>query len=173
VKPALFVVDVQKSFFHISPETARSLDSAIEYINAAVELFRKNGLPVICIQHVDENDHLVPGEEGFDIPESLNIAETDLRIHKHYGNAFNKTGLEAKLRELGVDTVLVTGFCAEYCVLNTCRGAADVDLTSMLLRSAIASATPANIPFVESICEVISYGALCKVLEVVAVAIQP
>ena len=66
---------------------------------------------------------------------------------------------------LGVDTVIITGFCAEYCVLATYRGAEDLDLTPVLLRGALASGSLENIAFVESVSDVISYGALKRVLE--------
>ncbi len=165
MKPALLVIDVQKAFFRISPTTAQSLDEAIEYINAAIALFREKSLPVICIQHVDEKDKLVPGQERFELPDKLNILSSDLHIHKTYGNSFNKTPLESKLRELGVDTVIITGFCAEYCVLSAARGAEDRDLTPIILRGSLASAVPENIKFVENISDVISYGALKKLLE--------
>ena len=105
MKPALLVIDVQKQFFKFSPTTAQSLRDAIEYINAAIALFRDRNLPVICVQHVDKEEKLVPGEEGFETPEELNILPSDLRIHKTYGNAFNKTALGEHLRGLGVDTV--------------------------------------------------------------------
>ncbi|MRG94150.1 cysteine hydrolase family protein [Polyangium spumosum] len=164
MKPALLVIDVQKQFFEQSPETARSLENAIEYINAAIDLFRARGLPVICVQDVDEEDGVVPGAPGFEIPESLKILPSDLRIHKTYGNAFNKTKLAGHLRELGVDTVIVTGFCAEYCVLSTYRGAKDHDFLPIVLRGSLASGVAENIPFVERIGEVISYGALKQVL---------
>jgi nicotinamidase-related amidase len=164
MKPALLVVDVQKAFFESGPATVRSLNSAIEYINAAIALFREKHLPVICIQHVDEEDRLVPGEEGFDLPESLAILDSDLHIHKTYGNGFNKTPLEEELRRLGVDTVIITGFCAEYCVLSTYRGALDLDLTPLILRGSLASRIAKNIRFVESISDILSYGALRKVL---------
>ncbi len=73
MKPALLVIDVQKQFFKNSPVTAQSLEEAIEYINAAIEMFREKDLPVICIQHMDKEDKLVPGEDGFEIPDQLNI----------------------------------------------------------------------------------------------------
>ena len=165
MKPALLVVDVQKAFFEIDAATTQSLDSAIEYINAAIALFREKGLPVICVQHMDKGEKLVPGEEGFDLPGKLEVLPTDLRIHKTYGNSFNKTPLEAELRKIGVDTVIITGFCAEYCVLSTYRGARDLDLTPIIFRGSLASGVAENIRFVESISEVISYGALKKVLE--------
>jgi len=165
VKPALLVIDVQKAFFDMSPDTAQSLKDAIEYINAGIKLFREKQLPVICVQHMEESEGLVPGEEGFDLPEDLQILDSDLHVHKSYGNAFNKTDLEAELRELGIDTVIITGFCAEYCVLSTYRGAQDCDLKPILLRGSLASSTPQNIPFVEGISDIISYGALQKMLE--------
>jgi nicotinamidase-related amidase len=165
MKPALLVLDVQKEFYQRSPITAQSLDNAIEYINAAIALFRRKGFPVICVQDKNEESGRVPGQASFDLPDNLDIIASDLHIVKIYGNAFNKTRLAADLRELGVDTVIVTGFCAEYCVLSTCRGAADVDLTPILLRGALASSTPENIRFVENVNDIISYNALKKMLE--------
>jgi nicotinamidase-related amidase len=163
VRAALLVIDVQKAFFN-DPVAARTLTSAIEHINYAITLFRKKGLPVICVQHVETADHLVPGEEGFDIPESLHILPADTHIHKTYGNAFNKTPLLAELQRQSIDTVIVTGYCAEYCVLSTCRGARDLDLVPIILRGAIASGVEENIGFVESVNDLISYWALEKAL---------
>ncbi len=163
MKPALLVIDIQKHFF--GPTTTQSLDNAIEYINAAIELFREKQLPVICVQDTEPDDHLVPGEEGFDLPDSLAVLPSDLHIHKTYSNSFNKTPLADHLRELGVDTVIVTGFCAEYCVLSTYRGANDLDLKPIILRGSLASHKPENISFVENISDVISYGALKRMLE--------
>ena len=165
MKPALLVIDVQKAFFEISPGTSQSLKDAIEYINAAIALFRKKGFPVISVQHMDQEDNLLPGEEGYDLPESLHILPEDLHIQKTYGNAFNQTPLTDELRQQGIDTVILTGFCAEYCVLSTCRGARDVDLTPILLRGGLASVEPKHIPFVEAINDVVSFGALKKLLD--------
>lgn len=164
MKPVLLVIDVQKEFFK-RPQTARSLNDALEYINAAIELFRRKGLPIVCVQHVDEEEGLLPGKERFQSPQELNVLPSDFHVHKIYGNAFNKTPLEGRLRELGVDTVILTGFSAEYCVLSTYRGAEDLDLTPIILRGSLASETPDNIKFVESIGDIISYGSLKKVLE--------
>jgi nicotinamidase-related amidase len=161
---ALLVIDVQKEFFSISPTTAQSLNDAIEYINAAIALFKAKELPVICVQHMEEEEKLVPGEEGFDLPEALDILPSDLHIHKTYGNSFNKTSLEDDLQALGVDTLIITGFCAEYCVLSTYRGAEDLDLTPIILRGSLASDNLENIKFVESISNIISYGVLKKML---------
>lgn len=164
MKAALIVIDIQKAFFKRSPETARSLEEAIMVTNEAIALFRSRQLPVICVQHHNEASGVVPGSDGFLLPEHLNIRPDDLHIVKTYGNAFAKTGLAGELAALGVDTVVLTGYCAEFCVLSTYRGALDLDLTPILLRGAIASRNPQNIPFVESVNELISLGALKKLL---------
>ncbi len=160
MKSALLVIDLQNEFLKIGHVCSDSLKSAIEYINEAIPIFRKKGFPIIVIQHKNENEGLVPGSAGFDVQDSLKIDAQDLRIEKTYGNAFTKTELAEKLRSVGVDTVFITGFCAEECVLSTYVGAEDNDFTPIIIRSAIASANPSRIKFVEDISNIISLGAL-------------
>lgn len=164
LKPALLVIDLQEQFYQNSDVTVRSLDDAIEYVNAAIELFREKGLPIVVIQHRNDDTGLVPGSQGFEVPESIKLLPGDQRITKTYGNAFNKTPLAEMLRGLGVDTVIVTGYCAEHCVLSTYRGAKDCDLTPIILRGSLASGRPERIRFVEEISEIVSYGALKAIL---------
>ena len=164
MRPALLVIDVQNEFFDINQACSNSLKSAIEYINAAIDLFREKNLPIIVIQHKDDDQGLVPGKPGFDVPKSVKLKSQDVRIVKTYGNSFTKTGLAEKLRELQVDTVIVSGFCAEYCVLSTYRGAQDFDFTPIMLKGSLASENAEHIRFVEEITEIISYGALKTLL---------
>ena len=164
MKPALLVIDIQKDFFNINQTCSDSLKSAIDCVNAAIDLFRKKNLPIIAIQHKNEEKGLVPGNPNFDMPESVKLENQDVRIVKTYGNSFTKTGLAERLRALGVDTVIVTGFCAEFCVLSTYIGAQDYDLASIILKGSIASDNAEHIRFVEEIAETISFGALKAVL---------
>jgi len=164
MKPALLVIDIQNEFFNINQARSDSLNSAIEYINAAIDLFREKKLPIVVIQHKDEEKGLVPGKSGFDVPESVKLEPQDIHVVKTYGNSFTKTGLAEKLKKLRVDTVIVTGYCAEYCVLSTYRGAQDLDFTPILLKGSLASENAEHIRFVEEISEIISYGALKKML---------
>jgi nicotinamidase-related amidase len=127
-------------------------------------VFRKKSLPIVCIQHINEAEKLIPGQTGFDLPDTLTIESTDTFIHKSYSNGFTKTNLEKSLKEMEIDTIIISGFCAEYCVLSTYRGAQDKDLTPVILRSSLASGIPENIKFVENISDIISLQALDKVL---------
>ena len=164
LKVALLVVDIQNEFFNISPVCAASLKSAIQYVNEAISVFRKENLPIIAVQHKSIEDDLVPGKPGFNIPDAVKLESSDLRIVKTYGNSFNKTGLAEKLKELGVDTVIITGFCAEECVLSTYKGAEDVDLKPIILKGAIASVNPEHMKSVEEITDTITLGALRALL---------
>jgi nicotinamidase-related amidase len=164
MKAALLVIDLQKQFFSLGEACIGSLKSAIEYINEAIPLFRTKGLPIVVIQHRNDSEGLVPGNANFEVHESVDLEEQDLRIVKTYSNSFTKTQLAEKLRELGVYTVIITGFCAEECVLSTYVGAQDNDLTPIILRSGIASDTPVRAKFVEEISNVVSIGALRKLL---------
>ena len=164
MKAALLVIDVQNRFFSLNQACSDSLKSAVEYINAAIDLFRERNLPIVVIQHKSEEDGLEPNTSGFEVHESVKLKPDDIRIVKTYGNSFTKTGLAEKLRVLQVDTVIVTGFCAEYCVLSTYRGAKDFDLMPIILKGSLASDNAEHIRFVEEISEVISYGALKTLL---------
>jgi nicotinamidase-related amidase len=159
----LMIIDLQKAYYE--GDSKKSMDSVSEYINAIIPLFRKKKLPIIWIQDIDDEDGVVPGTEGFDLIECLKPEKNDYRIHKKYGNGFNKTKLVDILKEENIQTLIVTGYSAEYCVLSTYRGALDYDLTPVLLKNGIASENQTNIKFVEDISDTISYNILKKLLE--------
>ena len=164
MKAALLIIDVQKESIKTESIASQSINKAIECINSAIALFRKKSLPIIGIQYIKEEDHLVPGMDGFEIPETVNILPSDIRIQKTHGNAFIKTDLQRILQEYNINTLILTGYCAEYCVLSTYRGARDLDLNPIILRNSIASGNPENIKFVENICEIVSFVALQNLL---------
>ena len=167
MKPALLIIDMQEIFFEHSPEVAQSLTSAVEYINAAIHLFRGKNLPVFVIEDIEVENSRVPGSTGFETTNKIDLLSSDPRIHKTYGNAFNKTDLHQQLQTLEADTLILTGFAASQCVLSTYRGATDLDYTPLLFRGSLADSSPERIRFVEDIHELLSYDALTKLLELI------
>ncbi|MBL0338775.1 MAG: isochorismatase family protein [Rhodospirillaceae bacterium] len=165
MKPALIVIDMQKAFY--KGQTAPSMDQACDYINAAIPLFRQKKLPVIWVQDMDKEDGVVPGVEGFELINPLKPQKSDKKIIKQYGNGFNKTDLKSFLDQSDIDTVILSGYCAENCVLSTYRGAQDLDFTAVMLRGSLASGKEENITFVENISQIISYGVLKKILAII------
>lgn len=156
------IIDMQKEFY--VDQTKDQMDRATEYITAVIPMFESKGLPVIWVQDVDEEDGVVPGTPGFDFIDSLQPRPDAIRIHKTYGNSFNKTDVDKILKENGVDTVVMTGFCAEFCVLSTYRGAKDLDYFPVILKNGIASTEESRKQFVEEISETMTYGVLKKLL---------
>jgi nicotinamidase-related amidase len=163
MKLGLIIIDLQKAYYE--GESKTSMARACAYINAIIPAFRKKKLPILWIQHRDDDDNVVPGTPGFDFVDELKPEESDYRVVKRYGNGFNKTECMEILKKHEVDTVVITGYCAEHCVLSTYRGALDLDLNPVILRDAIASGDPKNQHFVESVSELVSYGTLRKILE--------
>ena len=160
---ALMVIDLQKAYYRGTAK--ESMDTACEYINAVLPLFRKRGGPVLWIQHMDEEDGVVPGKEGFELLDALKPEPGEPRIRKVYGNSFNKTDCARILAESRPDLVVMTGYCAEHCVLSTYRGAQDLDFLPVILRNGIAGGSRENKDFVERMSNVITYGVLRKILE--------
>jgi nicotinamidase-related amidase len=163
MKCALLVIDMQKAFYE--GKVVESMNSACEYINAVVPLFREKDLPVIWVYQQDKEEGLVFGKPDFEFIEKLIPIESDYKITKNYGNSFNKTECKSILDKHKVDTVIITGYCAEHCVLSTFIGAQDVDVTPIMLRGSLASGNIENIGFVDRICNVITYEVLKKLLE--------
>ncbi|MDR2618270.1 MAG: cysteine hydrolase [Treponema sp.] len=161
MKPALLIIDMQKVSY--SGPSAESMKKASETINRAADLFRAKKLPVIWIQQ-DNGKDAVPGTEKFELLDSLKALEGEKRIVKHYENSFVKTGLADYLAAQGADTPIVTGYCAQYCVLSTYRGAKELDLSPLVLKKAVAGDNEAYLHLVEQICEVLSFSALEKLL---------
>lgn len=159
MKLALMIIDMQKAFYNGAGKT--SMDAASEYINAALDLFRERKLPVLWVQ---DKDDVKPGDEGFELIDILKPAAGEHRVIKEYGNSFNKTECDRILKDEKVDTIILTGYCAEYCVLSSYRGALDLDYVPILFRGSLASRKEENIRFVESISDLVSYAALEKML---------
>jgi nicotinamidase-related amidase len=63
-----------------------------------------------------------------------------------------------------VDTLILTGFAASQCILSTYRGAVDLDYAPLILRGSLADASQDRIRFVEEIHDLLSYGALEKII---------
>lgn len=160
---ALMIIDLQKAYY--KGFSKDSMDSACNYINAILPLFRKQRFPILWVQDKDEEDGVIPGTEGYEFISALEPLEGEYRVHKEYGNAFNKTDCAAILKTAETDLVVITGYCAEFCVLSTYRGALDLDFFPIILKDAIASGTPGNKEFVESISNIISYPILEKLLD--------
>ncbi|HUF97666.1 MAG TPA: isochorismatase family protein [Ilumatobacter sp.] len=114
---ALLVIDVQNGVVG----AAHQRDEVIGAINSLVAKARVESVPVIWVQHSDED--LVPDTDEWRIVAELQPAEGELVVQKHYGDSFEGTSLEAELAERGVGRLVVTGAQTDACIRSTIHGA--------------------------------------------------
>ncbi|TFG56934.1 MAG: cysteine hydrolase [Methanomassiliicoccus sp.] len=164
MRPALLVIDIQNKWLDSSPGLKTCMERRVEVVNSAIALFRKKGLPIIRVYHVDKEEGPFPDTEEFEFPPSIQILENDTRVIKNYPNAFNKTELGEFLAQSKIDVLVLCGLSATGCVMATYIGAMDRDLHPFLLRDGVAAGSEELIRFAEEIFETLSVEALRQVL---------
>jgi nicotinamidase-related amidase len=158
MRAALCIIDMQKGFLE-NRTTYPSLADALEYINAAVELFNNHSLPVFVVQDEDARDE--EGADSFDLVDGLTPdIPGDHRVCKKYCNSFWKTDLEERLTGLNVGFVVLAGFAAEACINFTYNGAQERGFHAVILKNAVLSYKDSHVRFVTETANVISYSTL-------------
>lgn len=114
---ALLVVDVQNDVV----ARAYHRDEVIANINTLIDRARAQQVPVIWVQHADDN--LLQGSDGWQYVSELQRLESELLVHKKYGDSFEDTTLESELAQRGVGRLVVTGAQTDACIRATLHGA--------------------------------------------------
>ena len=132
MKYAIIVLDMINDFVSgvLGSERAKKI---VPNIQRLLGYAREKGLPVIYVTdaHLPESDrefdiwpsHAVDGTEGAKIIDALRPDGGDFHVKKRRYSGFYATGLEALLRELGVDTVVLTGLVTNICIQHTAADA--------------------------------------------------
>jgi nicotinamidase-related amidase len=114
---ALLVVDVQNDVV----ADAHQRDQVIANINTLIDSARARQVPVIWVQHAD--DDLPENSDGWRYVPELQRQESEPLVHKSYGDSFEDTTLEAELAQRGVGRLVVTGAQTDACIRATIHGA--------------------------------------------------
>ncbi len=118
---ALLVIDVQQALFERSTKIYQA-EKILENINTLIDSARSHGIPVVFIQHSNDQQ-LKYGSPGWQFHPQIKPHKTDLLIHKKHGNAFEETDLGEKLRAMRAKELVVCGLVTHGCVSATCVGA--------------------------------------------------
>ncbi len=114
---ALLVVDVQNDVVG----AAHQRNEVIANINALVTKARAEHVPVIWVQHDD--DDLVAESDGWQIVPELQPEAAEPIVRKQHGDSSEGTTLEAELAHRHVGRLVVTGAQTDACVRSTIHGA--------------------------------------------------
>ena len=114
---ALLVIDVQNA----AVDRALERDAVVANVGSLVEKARREGVPVVWVQHSDE--HLARESEPWQIVPELTPGDTEPLVEKAHGDSFEDTTLETVLSGLGVGRLVVVGAQTDWCVRSTLHGA--------------------------------------------------
>ena len=130
---ALLIVDMLNDFVEdwgtLKIEGAKEI---VPFIRGFKAGFEKKGAPIIylCDSH-KKNDpefkfwppHCIEGTDGAEVVKSLKPTKNDYLIKKNTYSGFHKTKLDKLLKQLGVDTIYITGVAMNICVHYTAADA--------------------------------------------------
>jgi len=153
-KPALLIIDMVKDNLdpkHPYPITPFALQ-IVPRINKLIAFFREQGWPIVfSTDAFNEDDfifkgrmkpHSLAGTPGAEIADVLDYRpEKDIWLPKPRFSAFFCTGLEKRLRELGVTLCALAGISTNFCVLSTAMDALCHDFKVVLLEDCTAASS--------------------------------
>lgn len=134
-KGVLLVVDVQVGVMRESWDSPR----IIRNVSRAVERARAEGVPVLWVQHSDQD--LVYGSPEWKWVPELTPAEGEPLIHKQFNSSFEGTSLEAELSRYGATHIALAGASTNWCIRATAYGALDRGYDLTLIKDAHTTST--------------------------------
>jgi ureidoacrylate peracid hydrolase len=168
-RTALLAVDMQRYFIEDPfPGACPQASSVVPNVNRLAEGLRRLGGTVAWLQNaapweserswsvlrerysdgaaVGRWGSLQEGARGFELHPELSVAKDDLRVVKERYSAFisGSSDLEARLRERGIDTLLIVGVATNVCCESTARDAMMLNFRVVMVSDACAAASDAE-----------------------------
>jgi nicotinamidase-related amidase len=134
MRTALIVIDFQNAVFIEPP--AYQANHVLERIRDLIKAARATGTPVIYVQHEEAGCEWEAGSDGWRFPSAIAPQPGDFVSAKSQCDAFHGTGLQAHLREQGIERVVICGYATEFCVDTNVRHAASTGLAVVVAADA-------------------------------------
>ena len=136
---ALIMVDCQNTYRRGVMQLSH-VESAIIEAQKLLQMARDLKVPIIHIQHDAGvgTPYDVTAEIG-QISAEVAPKNGENVITKNYPNAFIATPLEAQLKALGIESLVLAGFMTHMCINSTARGAFNLGFKPTVVASACAT----------------------------------
>jgi nicotinamidase-related amidase len=146
---ALIVIDAQQEYFTgLLPVQYPAREESVARIAEAMDAAEQAGIPVALVQHEAPTGSPVfaPESATFTLhPKIAKRAENAARRGtKSFSSIFAQTGLEDWLRENEIDTITLTGYMTNNCVIGSAVGAEPLSLSVEVLSDATGAIDLAN-----------------------------
>jgi nicotinamidase-related amidase len=142
---ALLLIDVQKGVNVVThwggPSGRRNNPGAEANMQHLLAAWRGQGLPVIFTRH-DSREPASPLKLGLPTGEMIDgfaPRPGEIVITKDVNSGFIGTGLELRLRQHGVNRLVIAGFFTNFCVETTTRMAGNLGYDTYLAHDACAT----------------------------------
>ena len=134
-KVVLLVVDVQAGVMESAWDSARVIGN----VARAVDRAREHGVPVVWVQHGD--DDLRRGTPQWQWVPQLAPCDAEPLVHKSFNSAFEDTELETVLADIGATHIVLAGAATNWCIRATAYGALDRGYDLTLVKDAHTTET--------------------------------
>ena len=134
---ALIIIDQQKGILH--PRLGRRNNpQAEERIVELLGYWRRTARPVIHVQHLSRSADSVfwPQQSGVEFQDRFQPMTGERLIQKQVPDAFCATGLEAQLREAGIEQLVIVGVATNNSVESTARPAGNLGFEAWVVEVA-------------------------------------
>ena len=169
---ALIMVDCQNTYRRGVMQLT-NVEPAIIEAQKLLQMARDLKVPVIHIQHDAGvgTPYDVTAEIGA-ISAEVAPKNSEAVVVKNYPNSFWHTNLEAQLKALGIENVVLAGFMTHVCINSTARGAFNLGFKPTVVASACAtrSLVGANGKTIDA--QVMHDSALAAVRDLFAVVVD-
>lgn len=184
-RDALVITDVQNDFLPGGSLGIADGDAILPVLNEYIRLALASGTQVFATRdwhpakHCSFRErggpwpaHCIQGTRGAELASNLRLPAGTIVVSKASDperdaySAFDGTQLDAQLRALGVERVLVGGLATDYCVLETVRDARRKGYAVLVLDDAIRGVNPAQSRAARE--QMTSLGAIPSTLEKLA-----
>ncbi len=137
---ALIIIDVQQGMDD-PRRPPRNNPAAEEHMAQLLAAWRATGRPRIHVRHdaLDADSPFAPGKPGNAIKAIVVPWPDEPIVVKHVNSAFIGTNLEWQLRDAGIQTVVIIGLVANYCVESTARMAGNLGFNTYVVGDATAA----------------------------------
>lgn len=127
-RPAIVATDLQNDLLEGGALACGRIHLILPRLKKLFAQARRMGVPVIyvCDRHYKDdpelqlwNNHMMAGSYGAQIIDEVQPEPGDCVIYKNRFNAFVNTTLDKTLRQMQINTVIMTGWRSDVCVAQT------------------------------------------------------